>query len=142
MDSLPQPMRDRFDRILDHILHSLPEEVIARLDEMPLIIEDEPDPELLEEIGMDAEEELFGLHTGFGLTERSVEDSAILPDEIRVFRGPIIRFAEDQQAEARTHGEQSEGEVGLDEQIRITVLHEIGHHYGLDEDDLDRLGYA
>ncbi|QDU72052.1 metallopeptidase family protein [Mucisphaera calidilacus] len=129
MNALPQALRDRFDRILDHILDHLPEPILDRLDEMPLVVDDEPDPQTLAELGMEPDEELFGLHTGLGLTERSVEDDMVLPDEIRIFRGPIIRYAQEQ------------GDA-LNEQIRITLLHEIGHHYGLEEEDLDRLGYA
>ncbi len=132
-------MRDRFDRILDHILDGLPEHILARLDEIPLIVEDEPDPDLLAELDMEPDDELFGLHSGIGLTERSIEDDMVLPDQIHLFRGPIIRHALELKDADNPKDRQK---ARLDTQIRITLLHEIGHHYGLDEDDLDRLGYA
>ena len=63
------------------------------------------------------------------MTKRSVEHIAGVPDQMMVFRGPIMRMA------GRRRGE-------LKDQIRVTVLHEIGHHFGLDENDLEKLGYA
>jgi predicted Zn-dependent protease with MMP-like domain len=123
-----------FDTLLEEVLAELPEHVAAMLDEVAIIVEDEPDEELLEELGMlgetneDEAEELYGLHTGTPLTDRGIEDNATLPDEIHLFRGPLLRLAEGDVDELRR-------------QIRITLLHEIGHHFGLDEDDLARLGY-
>ena len=125
--------RDYFDRLLEAILETLPEHVLDLFEEVPLVVDDEPDASLLAELDMVDEfgrpEELFGLHTGIPLTERSVEDHGRIPDDIRIFRGPLLRLA--------GHNERE-----LSKQIRITLLHEIGHHFGLDEVDLDRLGYG
>lgn len=135
--------RARFDEILERVLDELPESVRAMTDEMPVIVEDVPDPKLLEALSKEAGEaiapdELCGLHTGIALTERSVQSPGDLPSEIRLFREGIL---------AEAGGWESPGEVAEEvedsiyEEIRITLLHEIGHQFGLDEDDLERLGY-
>ena len=129
--------RDEFDRLLEKHLASLPEEVHDWLAEVPLIVEDEPGPQLLADLGMEPGEDLFGLHTGTPLTERSVEDHGLVPDEIRIFRGPLLRMV-GWSCRPRPRGDRAE----LSRQIRITLLHELGHHFGLDEDDLDALGYG
>lgn len=128
-------LREEFDAHLEAILGDLPDHLIHLLEEVPLIVEDEPSDILLRDLSMDRRtSELCGLHWGVALTHRSVEHSGVLPDRIMLFRGPIMRLA------------RYEGRAGfsdrLHQQIRITLLHEIGHHFGLDEDDLAELGYA
>jgi predicted Zn-dependent protease with MMP-like domain len=80
---------------------------------------------------------LCGLHWGVPLTQRSVESAAHLPDQIMLFRGPIMRLAS-VSSTGRTRRDRRE----LEGQIRITLLHEIGHHFGMNEEDLAELGYA
>jgi predicted Zn-dependent protease with MMP-like domain len=122
--------RAKFDGLLEEVLAELPAHIHDLLDEMPLVVDDEPSRELFESLGMDPREsDLCGLYSGRPLTHRSVEQSGVLPDRVQIFRGPIARVA-------RAHG------VELKREIRITVLHEIGHHFGLDEDQLKALGYA
>jgi predicted Zn-dependent protease with MMP-like domain len=122
--------RRRFDGLLDEVLAELPDELHELMEEIPLIVEDEPSRQLLDQMKLNARTtDLCGLHWGVPLTRRSVEHSGRLPDQMSLFRGPIMRVA------GRKHGE-------LREQIRITLLHEIGHHFGLDEGDLQRLGYG
>ena len=77
-------------------------------------------------------ETLCGLHTGTMLTERSIEHSGDLPTDIHLFRDGIVEAA----------GGWEQGRERVAQEIRITLLHEIGHHYGLEEDDLDRLGFG
>lgn len=130
--------RARFDALLEEVLDALPPALHALIDEMPVVVEDQPSREILIEMGEDPEgpdaaESLCGLHTGVAFTERSVEASGELPSEVRLFRRGIIAEAggwEGEDADDRVH-----------EQIWITLLHEIGHQYGLDEDDLEELGY-
>lgn len=125
--------RARFDALLERVLDALPPPLHALIDEAPVIVEDEPSAALLAELGIDdGPESLCGLHTGTALTERSVLDHIDLPEVIHLFRLGII-------AEA---GGWSVGENAVAEEIRITLLHEIGHHFGLDEDDLEALGYG
>lgn len=122
--------RAKFDGLLEEVLDALPDHIYGLLDEMPLVVEDEPSLELFRSLGLDpGSSELCGLYSGRPLTHRSVEHSGVLPDRIQIFRGPIVRLA-------RAQG------IELKQEIKVTVLHEIGHHFGLDEDQLKELGYA
>lgn len=126
-----------FDGLLEDVLATLPEQLHVLMEEVPLIVEDEPSAALVEEMGIEPGEDLCGLHWGIALTHRSVEHSATLPDRMMLFRGPILRVAGWRGLRGGPGGREA-----LREQIRITLLHEIGHHFGLDEDDLERLGYG
>jgi predicted Zn-dependent protease with MMP-like domain len=132
--------RERFDRLLESVLDELPDELHALLDEAPLVVEDHPPPELLRALGLPDNEDLCGLHEGVSRTERSIEQPA-LPDVITLFRRGIIDLAggwEPLGSDADSPG----GEAAIRDEILVTLLHELGHHFGLDEDDLERLGYA
>jgi predicted Zn-dependent protease with MMP-like domain len=142
--------RERFDALLEDAIGSLPPRARALIDEVPLVVMDRPTPEMVEQLradGLLADEgdgpsdgsDLCGLHTGTSLTERSVQDSGILPDQIHIFREGIVALALEESG-LRWNDPGADEEVY--EEIRITLLHEIGHHFGLDEDDLDELGYA
>ena len=120
----------RFERLVARALDRLPPDFHDHLENVSVVIEEEPDPELLEEMGMnpdDPEDTLFGIYEGVPLTERR-HDEVLLPDQITIFRRPLLDWAE------------SEDEIV--EEVRITVLHEIGHFFGMDEDHLEELGYA
>ncbi len=132
-EELPVEERERFDALLEEILETLPAELLARFEEIPLIVEDFPDPQLLSEMGFPADEPLMGLHSGHMMTERSVDHDFRMPEEIHLYRHGIIQEA--------GGWEQEGGEDFVYEQVYITLLHELGHHFGLDEDDLERLGY-
>lgn len=136
--------RDRFDELLERVLEDLPPRVHELLEEIPLIVEDRPSDDLIRLLAREAGEDeaealrempdaLCGLHTGVALTERSVEASAELPDQIQIFRRGIIAMAGGWDG--------PDAEDAIAEEIRITILHEVGHHFGLDEDDLYDLGY-
>lgn len=124
--------RERFDALLDRLVAELPAHLQQVLEEVPLIVEDEPGRSLKEELEVEAGE-LCGLHWGTPLTDRSVTAPWGMPDRMMLFRGPIIRVA----GAYRGRSEQA-----LRQQLRITLLHEIGHHFGLDEDQLTELGYG
>lgn len=128
---LTQPQRDRFDAVFEDILESLPDHIHELIERVPVIVEDRASRKLLVELGMDPDEDdLFGLHTGVPMTEKSVEGEAVPgEDYIMIFREPILAMAA------------GDPEV-LAREVRITLLHEIGHQFGLDEDDLADLGYA
>jgi predicted Zn-dependent protease with MMP-like domain len=119
--------RRRFDEVLETVLEALPPGLQALLAEAPVIVEDRPSAQLLRELDLCPEDLLCGLHTGTPLTERSVEHSPELPETIHLFREGILELAGDW--------------VLLQREIRITLLHEIGHHFGLNENDLAELGY-
>jgi predicted Zn-dependent protease with MMP-like domain len=116
--------RAAFEEVVRRALDELPEEFAERLENVAVVVEDEPDPEDLVAMGLDREEdrdELFGLYQGTPLIERDSSYSD-LPDRVVIYRGPILRSCETRR------------EV-LDE-IRDTVIHELGHHFGLDDDEM------
>lgn len=134
MCPIPTSEREIFDDLLEDVLSGLPTEVAQLLKELPVIVDDEPTEQILRDMGIRADDprapsDLCGLHWGIPLGSRSVLDGEPELDRILIFRGPILRLAGKRKAELR-------------KQIRITVLHEIGHHFGLDEDDLEKLGYS
>lgn len=126
--------RARFDALFDEAVAQLPPELQEYLQEAPLVVDDRPSVEMLESIGLESGEDLCGLHSGIALTERSVEHSGSPTDVINLFREGIVNAA----------GGWSH--VNADdlvfEQIVITILHEIGHHFALEEDDLEALGFG
>ncbi len=141
--------RQYFDSLLEENIDALPDVLRSRLDEIPVIVEDRPSRQLVRQIARawgladhelteNFERGLCGLHTGIPLTERSVEHGHRLPDQIHLFREGIAQLAR-HQARPKSAAQWDEA---LYEQIRITLLHEIGHHFGLDEDDLEALGLA
>jgi len=128
--------RAEFDRLFDGVLGRLPQQALEVIDRVPVILEDRPEPDLLREFGIDptgpdAHLELCGLHTGVMDTELEIEMDGVLPSQIHLFREAIVCHA---------GGWDDPGEV--ERQIGITLLHEIGHQIGLDEDDLDDLGFG
>lgn len=129
--------RDRFDALVEDALEALPPRVRPLLDEVPLVVLDEPTPEMLRDLGIDpadadALDELCGLHSGTAITERSIEHPE-LPDVIHLFRRGIVALA--------GGWDQEHADERIYEEVRITLLHEIGHHFGLSEEDLEELGY-
>ncbi len=124
--------RERFQSLVARALAELPDWVREHLETVTVVIEDEPPRELLEELGLDPESDtLFGLYDGVPIGERSLQgDESGTPslDTIRIFRLPL----EDEFLDLDE----------LAEQVRITVVHEVGHHLGLDEDDLDEHGFG
>lgn len=130
--------RERFDEIAQRVFDELPAPLRALMEEVPVIIDDVPGDDILRYYALDPSDpgvrlELLGLHTGVALTDRSVEDSGTLPADVQLYRAGIIEFA------GGWSGDDAEERIA--EEIRITVLHELGHHFGLEEDDLADLGY-
>jgi predicted Zn-dependent protease with MMP-like domain len=96
------------------------------LSNVEIVIEDEPTPE---QIGSFEEgDELFGLYEGTPLTERGSGYSMALPDKITIFRRPLERACETPEEMAN--------------EVRITVIHELAHHFGIDEDRIEELGWG
>ena len=116
--------RAEFERVVESALDELPEVFAQRLENVAVVVEDEPDPDDLAEMGLDSEEdgdELFGLYSGVPLIDRGASYSG-LPDRVLIYRNPILRAC------------RSRREVVSE--IKKTVIHEIGHHFGLDEDEM------
>jgi len=120
--------KQRFAELVEEALRELPEPFAAHLEEVSVEIKDRPSDKQLKEQGLEDDELLLGLYVGHPMTERSVEYSGMLPDAIYVFQEDIELV--------------SRSEKELIQQVRTTVLHEIGHHFGMDENDLDDLGYG
>ncbi|MDA0802613.1 MAG: metallopeptidase family protein [Planctomycetota bacterium] len=144
LPSITKEERVAFDELLEEVLASLPAALHALLEECPLAVEDHPSRAIYEEMGLDPEDDdLCGLHTGVPLTERTNQASGVVEDTLLIFRRGIIDQAGGFEPLVDDDtGEPLGGRDAVSEEIRITVLHEIGHHFGLGEDDLDRLGYA
>ena len=128
--------RDRFDRLLEQVLDDLPPSVLQLLDEIPLIVEDYPSDKIIADMGLSRRDELCGLYNGIPLLERSVDQSGHLSDCVTIYREGILKAARGDDPAGRLRKE------NVLRQIRITILHELGHHHGLDEEELDELGYG
>ena len=107
-----------FDEHVERALSSLPADLRAAMSNVEIVVEDE-NPE---------DPDLFGLYFGVPLTERG-DYAGVLPDKIAIYRLPL-------------EDEFGDDPVVLQDEIRITVLHEIAHHFGIDEDRLDELGWS
>ena len=118
----------RFAELVEKAATTLPPQFAAALQEVPIEIRERPSRQMLRSLGLEDDELLLGLYHGRPRTERSVEDSGRMPDVIYVFQEDVELV--------------SESEADLVEQVRTTVLHELGHHFGMSEEDLDNLGYG
>ena len=108
------------------MLERLPEPFARSLGDVVLKVEDFADDAMLAEMGIDDPFELSGLYEGVPLTERSVEQSGTLPERIFLFRRPIL-------------DEWSDGEDTLEHLVAHVLIHEVGHHFGLSDDDIHAL---
>jgi predicted Zn-dependent protease with MMP-like domain len=117
----------QFGELVEAAIQELPEEFAEFLEEVPIEVRDQPTDSQLRQAHVREGGLLLGLYVGRPRTQRNVEESGNLPDVIYIFQEPI-------QIVCNT-------EAQLIRQVRVTVLHEIGHHFGLNEDDLERLGY-
>jgi predicted Zn-dependent protease with MMP-like domain len=111
---------ERFDALVDQALDGIPDELASLVRNVVVLVEDEP-PE-------DEPDDLLGLYDGVALTDRDGTLGVELPDRIFIFRGPLLDLCAD--------------EAELVEEVRITVVHEVAHHFGIDDDRLHDLGYA
>jgi predicted Zn-dependent protease with MMP-like domain len=130
--ALTAEARQNFDRLLEAVIGVLPDYVAEQLEEVPVIVEDEPKLELRRDMGetdFSQPSDLCGLQSGVPLTERADFSFAAPSPLIMIFRGPILRLA-------------GPSELELRKQIRITLLHEIGHLFGFNEDELHAIGYG
>ncbi len=111
--------RERFEELVSDALDRVPPELAALMTNVVVLVEDEPPPD---------DPDLLGLYDGTPLTERDSTYAGVLPDRILIFRNPTLEMCE------------SEEEVV--EEVHITVVHEIAHHFGIDDERLHELGYA
>jgi len=124
--------RDRFRRLVLRAVRSLPAEIAAHMDNVDIVIEREPSPADLATAGdgggdgdgAGTRDELFGLYVGTPLTDRQ-QYGMTLPDRIVIFQGPLERHFHPRD---------------IPREVRTTVIHEIAHHFGIDDHRLDALG--
>lgn len=117
-----------FDQVVAQAIDRIPEELRRHLVNLVISVQPRPSGELLVEMGFAPDEELFGIFTGVPLTERSVIDPPLYPDTIQIFQEPLEAYC-----------------LSLEElidEIEITVVHEIAHFLGFDDDQLEALGYG
>lgn len=134
--------RERFDRLVDQVVRQLPPAVRDLFADVGMLVDDRPSRKLLLELGLDPNDELLcGLYSGTPLIHRSVGDEAHLPESIHIFREGILEHAGGWSRHRDDDGLTIGGEEAISKEIRITILHELGHHFGLDEEDLERMGY-
>lgn len=117
-----------FDRIVKRSIQRIPREIRQHLQNILISIQKRPSPEMLEEMGLPADEPLLGVYSGVSLMDRSVTDPPLFPDAIFLFQEPLEEMCETIEE--------------LEDEIEITVVHEIAHALGMSEERLAELGYG
>jgi predicted Zn-dependent protease with MMP-like domain len=120
------PTAEEMEEIARRTLDSLPAPFSGSLGEVVLLIEDFADDETLETMGIEDPFDLTGIYEGVPLTQRSVEQSGTLPERIRLFRRPIL-------------DEWAGGNDPLEHLVAHVLIHEVGHHFGLSDEDIHAL---
>jgi len=114
--------RKRFERLVERALRKLPRRFRARLENVAVVVEDWADDQTLDEMGIEPPDTLYGLYRGTDLTRRDTTYGGVLPDVITIYQGPIQ--------------EDCDSLAEMEDLVRDTVVHEIGHYFGLDDDQL------
>ena len=122
----PPPSADEIEAIARRTLKALPEPFAQSLSDVVLLIEEFADDETLEAMEIEDPFDLTGIYEGVPLTERSVEQSGTLPERIRLFRRPIL-------------DEWAGSDDTLEHLVAHVLIHEVGHHFGLSDDDMHAL---
>jgi predicted Zn-dependent protease with MMP-like domain len=112
-----------FERYVADALLSIPRRFRDAMRNIAIVVEDEPSPELLDEMEIEPPDTLLGLYQGIPLTERRWDAGNQLPDRILIFQGPHERAAEDDE------------DLGI--AIAETLIHEIGHYFGMSEEEIE-----
>jgi len=120
--------RQEFEELVREALAEVPDAFRPYLENLSVDVEDMPSAADCEAVGIDDPRSLLGLYHGTPLLMRSVEHSYRWPERIAIYQNNIQRICRNRRQIVR--------------QVRKTVLHEVGHHFGLDEDDLRELGYS
>ena len=110
---------DEFERMVGEVFDALPDDMVRPVENVAILIEDQP---------AGARPRLFGLYSGRPLTSRSVYGFGELPDRIVLFREPLLAVCDDLEH--------------VKDEIHVTLVHEIAHFYGIDDDELHRLGWG
>ena len=117
--------RRQFEALVERALRKLPKKFKDKVANIAVVVEDWPDDATLEEMGIEPPDTLYGLYRGVDLTHRDTSYGNVLPDTITIYQGPIEEDAYD--------------EAEMVEMVRETVVHELGHYFGLDNDTMHRI---
>jgi predicted Zn-dependent protease with MMP-like domain len=117
--------RAKFESTVAAALKTIPRRFRDAMANIAIVVEDEPEPDLLEELGIEPPDTLFGLYQGTPLPERGWGYGNTLPDRVLIFQGPHEREADD--------------EPDLVSLIGETLIHEIGHYFGLSEEEIEAI---
>lgn len=110
--------RSRFEELVSDALDAVPPEFARAMDNVVVLVEEENDES----------PDILGLYHGVALTQRSSDYGGVLPDRISIYRGPILRLCDTEEQ--------------VVEEVLITVVHEIAHHFGIDDERLHELGWG
>jgi predicted Zn-dependent protease with MMP-like domain len=117
--------RSKFEELVERALRRLPRRFRDKLANIAVMIEEWPDDETLADLGIDPPGTLYGLYRGVDVTRRDSSYGNVLPDVITIYQGPIEDDGDSPEEMA--------------EIVRETVMHELGHYFGLDDDELHRI---
>ena len=117
--------RHAFEKLVADAIRLIPARFRREMENLALVVEDEPDAALLEEMGIEPPDSLYGLYQGIPLPERHWAEGNRLPDRITIFQRPIEQDAEDDE-DAR-------------DMIAETLIHEVGHYFGLSEEEIEEI---
>ncbi|HLB25790.1 MAG TPA: metallopeptidase family protein [Nitrospirota bacterium] len=117
--------KKEFEALVHSALRDVPEWFLEKLENIEVVIEDEPPRSVLREMEIPKGETLFGLYQGVPLDERGFYYGNVLPDRIVLYMGPLLDACDTEEE--------------LEDEVRITVMHEIGHYFGLTDDELEEL---
>ncbi len=112
---------EEFEYLVEKALDQLPSEFAEILENVAVVVEDEPEIELLEEMGIPEDDELLGLYRGIPLIDRETAYFD-LPDQVVLYRQPLLRISRDRRELIR--------------EVRDTLVHELGHHFGLTDEEM------
>ena len=117
--------RERFTRLVEDALREIPRRFRDEMQNVAVIVEDEPPPHILEEMEIEPDETLFGLYQGTPLPDRGWAYGNALPDRISIYQGPLEDACEDDDE--------------IREEVAATVIHEFGHYFGMSEEEIEEI---
>jgi len=117
--------RRRFEALVEKALRRLPRPFKDKIANIAVVVEDWADDETLADVGVEPPDTLYGLYRGIDLTQRDSSYGNVLPDTIHIYQGPIEEDCAD--------------EAEMEELVRDTVIHELGHYFGLDDETMERI---
>jgi predicted Zn-dependent protease with MMP-like domain len=117
--------RNAFEQLVAEALQSIPRRFRKAMKNIAIVVEDEPGQDLLDDMEIEPPDTLLGLYQGIPLTERTSNYGNVLPDRVLIFQGPHERAAEDEDDLVVAIGE--------------TLIHEIGHYFGLSEEEIEEI---